>query len=98
MNAFMHPQKDLCIATELGFVVKVEFAHDLGGNLGSWNPYTMTITLSDTSVDTVAHEVHHMTEDMLRKLHIKESHMPAYMQGFFTQCVYGIVERREFSP
>lgn len=72
---------------------KVYIVHDTSTEeLGSWDYENATIRLNRTSVDTIAHEVHHMVYDYLLDKGISDPHMYAYAQGYWTQCVYDVVQ------
>ncbi len=42
----------------------------------------------DTGINTVAHEVSHFVDYALARLGINDKETEAYLQGYFTQCVY----------
>lgn len=96
VSAFMHPTKDACLASgnRFKYVVNVVF-DDSMEPMGEWLESTKTLKLRDTDVDTIAHEVNHLVHSMLRENHITDDHMFAYAQGFWTQCVFDIVERHK---
>jgi len=80
---------------DLGFEIKVEFK-DLGDRrLGEYKVREKTIYLSETDIDTVAHEVYHATQDIILNYGLKDDEeYGAYLQGFLTGCVMEIVYNR----
>ncbi len=62
---------------------------------GRWNPNTNTIELMQPNgldVKTVAHEVSHMVDTFMEQQPNIDPHYEAYMQGFWTWCVYEIMQ------
>lgn len=62
---------------------------------GRWNPASNTIELmqpNGLSVQTVAHEVSHMVDTFMAQQPNIDPHYEAYMQGFWTWCVYEIMQ------
>lgn len=62
---------------------------------GRWNPNTNTIELMRPvgfNVQTVSHEVSHMVDDFMAQQPTLDPHFEAYMQGFWTWCVYEIMK------
>lgn len=96
MSAFTHPQKDVCIGTGNGidFNVDVIFEPNMEP-LGRWENDTRTIKLREVDIDTVAHEVNHLVKDLVKQYGITDPHYEAYAQGFWTKCVWDIVQRKE---
>lgn len=45
-----------------------------------------------SDIDTVAHEVHHMVDTMMKRYNIQDDHYAAWLQGSFTSCIWHIVE------
>lgn len=62
---------------------------------GRWNADTNTIELmqpTGLNVQTVAHEVSHMVDTFMEQQPTIDPHYEAYMQGFWTWCVYEIMQ------
>lgn len=62
---------------------------------GTWNIDHNIIELMQPDgldIGTVAHEVSHMVDDFMAKRPDIDPHYRAYMQGFWTDCVYQIME------
>lgn len=92
--------KDVCISTSTQlpyWEVKVEIVDELDDAVGRWNPLYKSIQLRDrggTDIDTVAHEVYHMVEDVMDWYDITDPHVGAYLQGNWTKCVLGVVQHQ----
>lgn len=62
--------------------------------LGSWYEDLNVILLTSPdglTVQTVAHEVSHMVDTFMLQQPDIDPHYEAYMQGYWTECVYDIV-------
>lgn len=63
--------------------------------IGTWDYDTRTIALMQPGgldVQTVAHEVSHMVDDFMAQLPGVDPHYEAYMQGYWTECVWRILQ------
>ena len=49
-----------------------------------------TIVLSNTGINTIAHEVSHYVDDLTYVHGISDGETRAYLQGYFTKCVYDL--------
>lgn len=64
------------------------------GVLGTWDYASSTIELMQPdglNIQTVAHEVSHLVDDFMSQQPDIDPHYRAYMQGFWTWCVYEIM-------
>jgi len=62
--------------------------------IGRWDSNTNTMSLMQPGgldVQTVAHEVSHMVDSFMAQQPNIDPHYEAYMQGFWTWCVYSIM-------
>lgn len=99
-SAFAHLKENKCLASGNyfdGLEVQVVFT-EMDGAVGRWTPSERKIELSPKGgmdVDTVAHEVFHMVEDVMRWYQIPDPHYGAYLQGNWTACVWKLVENEQ---
>lgn len=96
MEARTDYENSKCINDELCFEVKVNFEELEGNTIGLWKPGSETIVLEETDIDTISHEVYHMTQYIGEKynLHDREGEYLAYLEGYFTKCVSDLVKKR----
>lgn len=62
--------------------------------MGQWDSVNNIITIvppNGLSIQTAAHEVHHMVDTMMERYAIDDWHYGAYLQGHFTECVWNII-------
>ena len=62
---------------------------------GSWDPNTNTIELMQPeglNVQIISHEVSHMVATFMSQYPDLDPHYGSYMQGYWTQCVYNIMQ------
>lgn len=101
MSAFTHPTEDRCIATgdDIDYEINVSFDENYLNDadaIGRWDNRTNTVYLTKkTDVDTIAHEVSHLVDDFLKQDNLTDPHYRAYAQGYWTQCVYEIVNQQK---
>lgn len=62
---------------------------NVGGDFTPSNP--ARIRLVDTSIKTIAHEASHLVDSLLQKRGITDFEVEAYLQGFYTQCIYNLL-------
>lgn len=55
---------------------------------GAFYAHEMAIVLVDTDINTVAHEVSHLVDWVVQEKGIHDDETRAYLQGYFTECVY----------
>lgn len=55
--------------------------------VGRYYADRQVIVLVDTDIETVAHEVSHFVDDVMRTKQIEDGETRAYLQGYFTDCV-----------
>lgn len=76
--------------------IKLEYSVDIGEAIGQWDSQTQTIKLvpfEGTDIDTIAHEVSHAVDTIMRKKFVIDSHYEAWLQGALTVCVYDLVKK-----
>jgi len=49
------------------------------------------IALRETNVNIISHEVSHYVDYIVKRKNINDGETRAYLQGYFTQCVYDLV-------
>lgn len=83
-----------CMTGSLHAGFEVFYAPDLGKNIGGrTHTDPLAIFLRNTDIDTVAHEVSHAVDTIVSEKGIQDGETRAYLQGYFTDCVYTIAER-----
>lgn len=91
-GAFALHSRSSCVGNAEPFKdweAKVEY-RSLEGAVGRWTPSTRTIALDPIGgidVNTIAHEVAHMVDDMMVIYKVQDPHIEAYLQGNWTECV-----------
>lgn len=107
-SAWMDHDKNICFSSGDFFDIEVEilYSTDLGADeldntvIGQWQTNELThkntIYLRDRAglnIETVSHEVSHMVDTMMVRYKIEDPHFRAYLQGYWTQCVWKVVEQ-----
>lgn len=79
-----------CIAESLNLMVHVVVVDDIGeeGTYARFYGSPVAIVLEERDLNTVAHEVSHFVDWAMKKKGIRDGEARAYMQGYFTECVY----------
>lgn len=93
--------ENICISTSRqlpNWFIKVLVVDEIEDNaVGQWSPSEMTIRLKKkggTDVNTIAHEVYHMVEDIMEQFDITDPHVGAYLQGNWTECVLDVIQHQ----
>lgn len=69
--------------------VDIYMTDDIGKNIvGRYYNDEETIVLTTNSIDVVAHEVSHFVDSIVKQKGIHDAETRAYLQGYFTECVY----------
>lgn len=79
----------------IGFEIGVELKKRDGTEdyLGRYYPDTKTIEILDPTLDTIAHEAYHATQDIIREYDLEDvdEEYGAYLQGSLTHCIADII-------
>lgn len=63
--------------------------------IGQWDSANNVLSLMQPdglNIQTVAHEVSHLVDTLMIRYAIQDEHYEAYLQGFWTECVYEILQ------
>lgn len=59
---------------------------------GYFNSETVSITFIDTTINTIAHEVSHYVDYVMKSRDVHDEEARAYLQGYVTECVYASIK------
>jgi hypothetical protein len=94
MGAFKNTRDNTCENQFLKEKIKVEIK-DLSElhAMGVWykNENKIVFDTNVKDIDTVSHEVYHMTRTLTKRHRLIGEELQAFMQGSFTQCVYELI-------
>lgn len=82
-----------CYSKTMYAGVNIYLTDNIGENtVGRFYNEEATIVLTNSDIDAVAHEVSHFVDYVIKKKSIHDAETRAYLQGYFTDCVYSKVK------